>query len=209
VIQEGEFRLRDPALATTVRLDVRTAAPGDGDALGPLMLDGEGTYRDFPFTLDGRVESPLQLQSQTRPYRVGLNARAGATQARARGELYSPLQFHDFDVRFSLKGNDLADLFPLVGIALPQTPPYALDGRLQRDGASWYYRGFAGTVGDSDLAGDVTVNMSGERPLFTAKLTSKKLDFDDLAGFLGLPPSSAPGETASPAQTQARAARSE
>lgn len=202
LVEDGELRVRDHALATDLRLDIDSGTPRNEDALAPLVLDGEGTYRDVPFSLDGRVESPLQLQDQDRPYRVALNAKAGATEARARGELYSPLQFHDFDVRFALEGQDLADLFPLLGIALPQTPPYTLDGRLQRDGLTWYYRGFTGTVGDSDLAGDVIVDTGRERPMFTAKLTSQRLDFDDLAGFVGLPPSSKAGETASPEQAE-------
>ena len=206
IVEDGELLVRDPALATDLRLDIDSGTPSNGDALAPLVLDGEGTYRDVPFTLDGRVESPLQLQNRERPYRVALNATAGPTRARARGEIYSPLQFHDFDVRFALGGNDLADLFPLLGIALPQTPPYTLDGRLQRDGLKWYYRSFTGTVGDSDLAGDVIVDTGRERPMFTAKLTSQRLDFDDLAGFVGLPPSSKAGETASPEQAERGAA---
>ena len=206
VVQDGELVVRDPALATNLRIDIESGEPSSEDALAPLLLDGEGTYRDVPFSLDGRVESPLQLQEEARPYRVALDARAGATRARARGELHSPLQFHDFDVRFTLAGNDLADLFPLLGIALPQTPPYTLDGRLQRDGLLWRYRDFTGTVGDSDLAGDVIVDDGRERPMFTARLTSKRLDFDDLAGFVGLPPSSKAGETASPEQARRGAA---
>lgn len=201
-VDDGELVVRDPALQTNLRLDIKSGNPRNEDALAPLELGGEGTYRNEPFTLDGRVESPLQLQQQERPYRVALTAKAGATTAKAHGELYSPLQFRDFDVRFALAGADLADLFPLLGIALPQTPPYALDGRLQRDGATWYYRGFEGKVGDSDLAGDVIVDTANERPLFTAKLTSRQLDFDDLAGFLGLPPSSKQGETASAEQAR-------
>lgn len=199
-IEDGELIVREAALATNLRLAVRSGTPEGDDALAPLLLDGDGTYRNAPFTLEGRVESPLQLQDAERPYRVALAADAGTTHATASGALYSPLQFHDFDVQFALRGADLADLYPLLGIALPQTPPYALDGRLQRDGTTWYYRGFDGTVGDSDLAGDVVVETATPRPLFTAKLTSRVLDFDDLAGFLGLPPSAGDGESASPDQ---------
>lgn len=206
LIEDGELVVRDPRLATDLRLDVDSGTPRSEDTLAPLVIDGEGMYRDVPFTLDGRVESPLQLRDRERPYRVALDAKAGATEAHARGELYSPLQFHDFDVRFALAGEDLAALFPLLGIALPQTPPYTLDGRLLRDGSIWRYSDFTGTVGDSDLAGDATIDAGRERPMFTARLVSQRLDFDDLAGFVGLPPSSRQGETASPEQAERGAA---
>lgn len=205
-IDDGELVVRESSLRTNLRLDLDSGEPSGEDALAPLLVSGEGTYRDFPFTLDGKVESPLALQDEDNPYAVSMTAKAGDTTAKASGQLYSPLQFHDFDVNFSLKGSDLADLYPLAGIALPQTPPYALDGRLQRDGLTWYYRSFTGKVGDSDLAGDVIVDTAAERPMFTAKLTSKTLDFDDLAGFLGLPPSSGEGETAAPEQAREGAA---
>src|SRR5690606_2721597 len=70
----------------------------------------------------------------------------------------------------------------------------------------WRYEGFKGTVGDSDLSGDVKVDVSGERPLFVAQLLSRKLDLDDLAGFLGAPPATGAGETAN-AEQEAEAAR--
>src|SRR5690606_40134059 len=97
------------------------------------------------------------------------------------------------------------DLYPLLGIALPDTPAYTLDGRLGRDGNVWTYQEFSGTVGDSDLAGDVTVTVGGERPHFRGDLVSSLLDFDDLAGLVGGSPDSGPDDTSNP-EFEARAA---
>src|SRR5690606_14463255 len=92
------------------------------------------------------------------------------------------------------------DLYPLLGIALPPTPPYSLDGHFTRDiegkRTTWHYDGFTGAVGDSDLRGDASVTTGGARPFLRATLASKKLDFDDLAGFVGAAPDS--GETTNP-----------
>lgn len=199
-VADGELRVRDPPHRTDVRLDVRSGEAGDEHARAPLIARGEGRYRGRPFELAGQVESPLELRSTGRPYRVDVRARAGATRTRARGELIAPLQFGDFDVRFELSGPDLGDLYPLLGIALPTTPPYTLDGRLSREGDTWRYRDFRGTVGDSDLGGDASIDLSGERPALVAELSSKRLDLDDLAGFLGAPPGTGENETASPEQ---------
>src|SRR5690606_35602970 len=65
------------------------------------------------------------------------------------------------------------------------TPPYSIDGRLGREGATWHYREFSGEVAESDLAGSASIATGGERPVFTADLVSRRLDLDDLAGFLG------------------------
>lgn len=60
-------------------------------------------------------------------------------------------------------------------------------------------------VGDSDLAGTASVTVGRERPLFKANLVSKRLDFDDLAGFVGAPPQTDARE-ASNAEQRAEAA---
>jgi uncharacterized protein involved in outer membrane biogenesis len=85
-------------------------------------------------------------------------------------------------------------------VVLPETPPYALHGRLQRRGDVWRYLDFDGTVGDSDLAGDATLTWRDPRPRLEATLRSKQLDFDDLAGFVGAPPQTGGGESASEEQ---------
>ncbi|HEY8622443.1 MAG TPA: AsmA family protein, partial [Casimicrobiaceae bacterium] len=61
----------------------------------------------------------------------------------------------------------------------------------------WSYRQFKGTVGDSDLAGNAEVDLSQARPSVTADLTSRRFDYKDLGGFVGLPP----GESTSGVKT--------
>ena len=57
-----------------------------------------------------------------------------------------------------------------------------------REGETWRFNDFAGIVGDSDLAGDLAIEPGEERSLLTADLVSERLDFDDLAGFIGARP---------------------
>jgi len=152
--------------------------------------------------VSGRVESPLELKDRSKPYHIDVRAQAGPTRAHAHGDLIGPVQMQGFDLQFQLSGPNLALLYPLTGVVTPDTPPYTLDGRLSRDGRTWRYRDFKGKVGDSDLAGDATVDLSGSKPFLKADLVSRRLDFDDLAGFVGAPPQTAKGESASPEQLQ-------
>jgi uncharacterized protein involved in outer membrane biogenesis len=101
-------------------------------------------------------------------------------------------------------------LYPLLGIATPDTPPYALDGHLTRelakDRVTWHYDDFGGKVGDSDLGGKASVTTGGARPFLRANLVSKQLDFDDLAGFVGRAPDAGGGESTN-AELKSRAAQ--
>ena len=205
-IDDGRLQFLDERGRTNIQVAVRSGEPRQADAAPPLLVSGKGSWQGNAFTLNGNTESPLELTNSGHPFRIHLDGRAGATHAVASGTLINPFQFQTFKLRFRLSGQDLEDLYPLVGIALPSTPPYRLDGQLSRDHQVWGYEKFSGTVGDSDLGGDVKVETGGERPRLTANLVSKRLDFDDLAGFVGAPPKTDGDETAN-AEQKAEAAR--
>ncbi|WP_406833494.1 AsmA family protein [Stenotrophomonas lacuserhaii] len=205
-IDDGRLQFLDERGRTNIQVAVRSGKPKQADAAPPLLVSGKGSWQGNAFTLNGNTESPLELTNSGQPFRIHLDGRAGATHAVASGTLINPFQFQRFKLQFRLSGQDMEDLYPLLGIALPSTPPYRLDGQLSRDHQVWQYQKFNGKVGDSDLGGDVKVEVGGERPRLTANLVSKRLDFDDLAGFIGAPPKTDGDETAN-AEQKAEAAR--
>jgi hypothetical protein len=208
-IDDGHFEFLDPVHRTDISIAVASEAAKNA-ASPPIVAKGSGHWQGNAFTLQGRAESPLQLKSRDTPYHVDVRAAAGRTRAHARGTLLDPLQMRDFNLQFALSGQNLDDLYPLLGIALPPTAPYSLDGRLTRDvdGAktSWHYNDFKGRVGDSDLGGDATFVTGGKRPFLKGRFVSHRLDFDDLAGFIGAAPQSGGGESTNP-ELAAKAAR--
>ncbi|HZH43651.1 MAG TPA: AsmA family protein [Lysobacter sp.] len=206
-IEHGQLRFLDGRQRTDIRVGLHTLPPTPGDA-APIAMAGGGRWRGNAFRMEGNAGSPLRLRDSARPYRIDVRAVAGATRAHARGTLLDPLRLRDFDLRLALAGRNLEDLYPLLGLSMPPTPPYSFDGRLTRDidGAltTWRYHGFRGRVGDSDLSGNADVTTGGERPFLRADLRSRRLDFDDLAGFVGAAPRE--DETTNP-QLAALAAR--
>lgn len=203
-IADGRLLFLDPVAKTDIDVAVASAAAGKDrpQATAPIEVEGGGHWKGNRFTLRGRAESPLELRDTDSPYRIDAHAQAGATRAHARGTLLDPLRLRDFNLKLALSGKDLADLYPLIGVALPPTPPYSLDGRFTRDRkaklTTWHYDDFNGKVGDSDLAGSASVATGGARPFLRANLVSKSLDFDDLAGFIGGAPGTGNGETTNP-----------
>jgi uncharacterized protein involved in outer membrane biogenesis len=199
-VDDGKLEYRNPLRRTDMEFDVRSGAPAADARLAPLLVQGRGSYVGNPLELEGRVDSPLSLKDAARPYHVDMRARAGATRATADGYLIAPLQLKGFNLKFGLAGPNLALLYPLIGVAAPDTPPYHLLGQLQHEKNEWKYSGFKGVVGDSDLSGDATFLTAGKRPKLIADLVSKRLDFDDLGGFIGRAPQVGGKESASPEQ---------
>lgn len=205
-VDDGRLRFVDARGRTDIdiRLQSRNALrPG---AAPSIEVDGGGRWKGNRFTLQGRAESPLELANVAEPYRIDLRAAAGRTRAHARGTLLDPLRLRGFDLRMALSGQNLDDLYPLIGVALPPTPPYRFDGRLTHGGNTWRYDGFTGKVGNSDLGGYAHVTTGRARPLLKADLKSRRLDFDDLAGFVGAGAKSGGGESTNP-ELQALAAK--
>ncbi|WP_407909924.1 AsmA family protein [Lysobacter claricitrinus] len=208
-VNGGHFEFLDPPKRTDVSISVQSEAP-KGNRPPPFTAKGSGHWQGNPFTLNGRAESPLALANREAPYHVDVHATAGRTRAHARGTLLDPLRFADFDLQLALQGENLEDLYPLFGLAAPPTPPYSLDGRLTRDidanRTTWHYDNFKGRVGDSDLSGDATFITGGKRPFLKGRFVSHRLDFDDLAGFIGRAPTAGGGESTNP-ELAAKAAR--
>ncbi|HEX6103042.1 MAG TPA: AsmA family protein [Alphaproteobacteria bacterium] len=200
VVRDGRVTYRDPAhgIDLASRVDTATGANGDEE----VRLNGEGTFEGKPFRLDLTAGSLLQLRESSQPYPIRFETVIGDTKGLLQGTMVDPVEMQGLDIRMDISGPDLAQLFPIVGIPLPSTPPYRLAGHLEREGDRWRFTEMKGGVGDSDLSGDLALDTGGERPKLTADLVSTKLDFDDLAGLVGATPSTKPGEAASEEQKQ-------
>jgi len=199
-VRHGTLRVREPSLRTNLKLAVDTEPREAKDGRAPLVANGTGRYRNEDFRLHGRLDSPLRLLQRGEDYRLDLTARAGTTRLHAYGTLEAPIDLTRFAVRAEASGQDLADLYHLIGIATPETPPYRVQGLLSHEGDVWRYTEFKGRVGDSDVSGDVSLDVGRKRPFVRASLYSSNLDFDDLGVLVGAPPGTKPGETASPEQ---------
>jgi uncharacterized protein involved in outer membrane biogenesis len=200
-VHDGRLDVRDAPLGTDLRLTIDSSTPQPGDDNVRLLVRGSGRYRGHPFQLVGTADSPVELfERADAAYRVDFSARAGSTRGRAHGALRVPLDPEKFVINAELRGNDLGDLYPLVGLAVPSTPPYRIEGLFERNGRKLTLRDMEGKIGDSDVAGIVSVDLSGDKPLLAGDVRSTHLDLDDLGGLLGLPPSIGEGESASPEQ---------
>jgi len=185
-VDNGTVRYRDPNLFIDVTSSVDSVSRAD-DPAGSLRFNGKGAYRGEPFAIDGTGMGLSALREVDAPYRLDVHAKAGATEVRFNGSIV-PSKLQDVNGRLSLQGPDLSKLYPIVPAKLPWTPTYKLTGTLGREQAKWRFTDIAGTVGKSDLAGEFSVDLSRPRPAIAADLTSRQMHYEDLGGFVGLPP---------------------
>ncbi|HEY2355976.1 MAG TPA: AsmA family protein [Phenylobacterium sp.] len=199
IINDGKLDYRDDqrklVFSGTIEASERLGADNRG-----FRLTGAGTLNAQPFKLQV-TGGPLLNIDRNKPYPFDADVRAGDTHVLAKGAVPKPFDLSRFYVDTNATGPDLADLYGLTGVPLPNTPPYALHGRLSREGHLWKIDGVGGRVGSSDLAGALSVKTGGTRPFLTADLHSQSLDFRDVGALFG--GTRRHGKVASPAQLAA------
>jgi uncharacterized protein involved in outer membrane biogenesis len=205
IIKDGMLLFDNQESKTQIELKL-TEAEGAGFLETPVKLKAQGTYQKLPLTLSLDGGSYENLRSAKDPYPLKINLGAGNLKAKIDGNLTEPLAMKGEDVKLDIQGDDMANLFPLIRLVFPSTPPYSLKGHLKHDGKVWSFSNFSGRVGDSDLSGSIHVDTAPKRPVMKADLVSNLLDFDDLAGFIGGKPQAGSGETASEEQKKEAAA---
>ena len=193
-----QFSLAPEAIAPASN----TLAPGAAFPLVPLPLSYQATgkWKNEPFTASGRAGGVLQLsQNIKESFPLEINAVAGKTTLKAKGSIENLAELSGLDASFDIHGNNLEELYKLLGVVLPSTPPYKLRGHLQKHGKVWSASKMNGMLGGSDLSGDLSFDTSGTTPLLTGKVQSKLLDFIDLRPVIGLPVKASATSTATPA----------
>lgn len=150
-----------------------------------------GRYRGLPFKGEGRIGGMLALQNAKLPFPIQAKVEVGRTRASVVGTLTDPKNLGALNLRLSLSGASMADLFPPTGVALPDTPAYSTDGRLiaslrGKAGPVFSYRDFNGRVGQSDLHGTLRFTLRPPRPRLVGQVWSDQLRMADLGPLIGV-----------------------
>ncbi|CAN7355740.1 AsmA family protein [Trinickia sp. LjRoot230] len=167
-----------------------SASPNPRD-LYALAFNAKGTYRTTAVSGSGKIGGVLALRDTTRPFPMQADVKIGDTRLALVGTLTDPLHLAALDLRLWLQGASLSHLYPILGVTLPDTPPYATDGHLSGQFGTedaetkFIYSGFTGRVGDSDLEGTLTYERPQPRPFLHGQVVSNLLRFADLAPIVG------------------------
>jgi uncharacterized protein involved in outer membrane biogenesis len=155
-----------------------------------FALKVKGQYHDQKLAGEGKIGGLLALQDAARPFPLQAQFKIADTSVELAGTLTDPLNLGALDLRLKLAGTSLGNLYPLTGVTLPDTPPYATDGHLiaklhEPGGAVFRYEEFNGKIGASDIHGSLAYVASQPRPKLSGSLVSNQLLFADLAPLIG------------------------
>ena len=205
-IQDSYLHIMTSSVAADVKIAIHTEEHTEGSPNGIIVGDVTGTYSNQPITGHMIGGTILNLRDLSHPYPIDIKLANGPNRLSFTGTISDPLKFAGADVKLDLAGQDLAALYPLIGIPIPPTPPYRLTSAVDYSAGSIRLTKIIARMGNTDLNGELSIDTKGPRPVLDGALTSRKVDLQDLAGFIGSQPGrvNTPGQT--PAQRQAVAA---
>ncbi|HEX7633985.1 MAG TPA: AsmA family protein [Noviherbaspirillum sp.] len=187
ILTQASIHLLDAVKRADLTANIDTLGSGNtGDYRIGWQL--AGTFNGAPVNGSGRAGSVLSLREQAK-YPVDAHVRIGKTRIDASGTLTEPGKLAALDLRLKIAGVSMAQLYPLINIVLPETPPFSTEGHLTGApgamGGNWNYEKFSGKVGASDIAGSLRFQGRRPRPYLEGTVRSNYLNFKDLAPLIG------------------------
>ena len=190
IIEDGHIGYKDLNRHLELAGTIQTAE-GQAGAQPQAQLALKGSIEKRPLAMKFTGGSILMLRDTDKPYPIDLDVTYGDTRLTAKGTVEDPFQFKGAKVRLTLQGSNLANIYPLLGIPGPPTPPYRIAGKLDHEPGIWHITGLTWHAGDSDLSGQIDIDQHAKPALLKANLVSDRLAFADLAPLVG----AAPGRT--------------
>ncbi len=198
-LTESRVRYLEPDKHTDVQLALNTERDGN------LRWQTAGRYHGQTLAGQGSAGALLSLRQPGVRYPVDAQLSLGETRLRAHGSVTDPADPSALDIQLTLSGASMADLFPISGLLLPETPKFDTQGRvvgrLTPGQLSLRYENFSGRVGHSDIAGTLTYQQQAPRASLQGKVVSQQLRLADLGRLIGSgqrPASARAGEPAQP-----------
>jgi uncharacterized protein involved in outer membrane biogenesis len=193
-IEDGKLHAEIPKLRTELTATIETkpaeGVVADQGQKSEIAAEAKGTYAAQPITASLLAGAILTVTDKTKPFPIDLRIANGQTHVSLAGTVQDPLAFAGTNLDLVLSGANMADLYHLSGIPIPDTPPYKISGKLNYETATQRIRfdNVRGVVGNSDLEGTIAEQPQGKKPDVTMNLTSRNVDLADLGGFLGTKP---------------------
>jgi uncharacterized protein involved in outer membrane biogenesis len=198
-----DARYRDPRMQFAANIRFEPISAENSRFANNIRFAGSGTMRGNAFRLWGSQSSPNQLIAGGEN-KFELHVDGARTHIDAAGTLPGATVIEGADLAVAARGQNMRDLFDLIGVAVPDTRAYRLRAHLVKQGEDYRFTRLVGSYGNSDLAGALTVTIPADphrRMFLKASLASRHVDIVDIGPFIGYEPNKLATQGATAAAT--------
>lgn len=150
----------------------RSDGPSD-----PLAFELAGALNDQEFSGKGTTGALTTLTGDD-PFPFDVTLTAGGANVGAKGTVRMA-EVPELDAEVTVSGDDLATVGKLAGAAVP-SGKFRLAATLSGTAEAVTVKGLQASLGETNLAGDASIDLKGTRPAIKARLTSSMIDLDAL-----------------------------
>jgi len=146
--------------------------------------------QDLKLELFGKIgKNPVEYVQQTNPLaefvsgldriRLAVAANFAGADIKLDGNISLPVSSKTLAMNLAVSGDRLDQWNGKMINDLPPYGPYSLTGNLSLTPGGFHVRNFKSKIASSDLSGNITIDMTGARPLWNLDLVSNQLQIDD------------------------------
>jgi uncharacterized protein involved in outer membrane biogenesis len=150
---------------------------------GGFRVGGAGMVRGQPVSVTAHGPA---IAATGKPWPFGATIDGPALAMRATGTMDAPLDLRHLVIDVTARANDLKMIDAIIEAGLIGTQPVSLTAHARHDGHDWNVSSIAGMIGQSDIAGHVTVRKLDGRTRLDGVIDAQRLRFEDFASDAGL-----------------------
>jgi hypothetical protein len=146
----------------------------------PIQVRADGHLREWPIDLELTLRNKNRTGSEEDHLPVEMVLRAGDVRLETTGEVTLPVRANNLDLEFSLTADRVSSFEPFLGHRLSEVGPVAATGEITIRPESYTLEDLSIAVGESDVNGKASLDLTGARPQIAANLSSRRIHLAEL-----------------------------
>ena len=176
-IKDGRLTVKNHQKNTTFVLTIDQGSRKSAKFMGDGDIEVKGSFNDIPLNVSGKIGSLAGITDPDVPYPVDLKGDIDKIKFAISGKIQDPVAAKGIDVKFSIKGDDLAEIENIIRKPLPIKGPFHISSHLiAAKPDKIQVSDMLIELGNSKLNGSVTLDRSAKKPQFSGDLVSEILD---------------------------------
>ncbi len=177
LIKDGKLTVKNHQKNRTHVLTIDQGHRKSAELMGDADIELKGSFNDIPFNVSGKIGSLAGITNPDVSYPVDLKANIAQMEFAIAGKIQDPVAAKGIDVRFSVKGDDMAKIENITRKPLPIKGPFHISSHLiASKSEKIQVSDMLIELGESKINGSVTLDHSAKRPRISGDLFSETLD---------------------------------
>ncbi len=191
VLRMEPHRTKIRIIRRDIDLDVVAAASEAGangqapDASYPTRIDFKGAFGGTEFSGQLLTGTLLTFLETGESFPMRGHASADKSRLDVDGIVADLLKPSAIDAKVRVSGPSLSELNRFLRTSLPASRPYEFESRVRKAKGDTSFEDLRARIGNTDLAGRFSVDLSKARPMLRAALRSESVDLSDLGSLFG------------------------